>query len=374
MPIHNKSFRRGIDSSGGDAELKHAANRFRRFLYALAPLSLAAALILAPETTSAAAAEGLRLCGCVLIPSLFPFFVCVNLFSEFGLCEKLGQFLEPVMRPLFHVGGAGAAALALGLAGGYPAGAQAVETLYESGRVTKAEAEQLLKFCSNSGPAFIFGVLGGAVFQNEKAGLFLYLLHAAGAVLTGVVLRPPQLPAKSPPVPEKTDRGAGFSAAFTSSVRRAGSAILQVCMFVTIFSVVSRTLLAAFGPRLPQNALPLLIGSLELTAGAEALKSCAMPISLNLTCASFLLGFGGLSVYAQSQSILAGSGLKASLRAKLLQGLLSAALTLPAALLLFPEPAPSGAFQTKNAILLPICFFCLAFAFLTGGNRRGKRV
>jgi len=352
--------------------------RARRAAYALVPVSFAAALILIPETAAAAAADGLRLCGRVLIPSLFPFFVCSNLLVELGVCARLGRRMEPVMRPVFHVGGAGAAALALGLLGGYPAGAQAAEALYRSGRLSRREAGQLLKFCNNSGPAFFFGVLGSAVFRSPAAGLLLYGTHAAGAVLTGVVLRPRELPEKALPAGRDSPPEPGFSSAFTASVRRAGSAILQVCMFVIVFSVASRVLLRVLGPLLPAEAVPLAAGALELTAGADALRAAALPAPARLTCAAFLAGFGGLSVHAQTQAILDGSGLTACLRAKLLHGLLSAALTLPAALLLFPAALPAGSFAAQSAanaaLLLPGGVFCLVFYQLTGGNRRRNRV
>ena len=97
---------------------------------------------------------------------------------ELGLARYLGRLLEGVMRPLFHVSGACASAFALGFVGGYPVGAKTAINLYERGMCTRTEAERLLAFCNNSGPAFILGVVGAGIFASSTVGVALYLAHA----------------------------------------------------------------------------------------------------------------------------------------------------------------------------------------------------
>ena len=80
-----------------------------------------AALLIWSDTVRQAVQEGLALCAQSVIPSLFPFFVVSALLVSLGFAQFLGRPLEGFMRVLFHVGGNGAAALVLGLAGGYPA-------------------------------------------------------------------------------------------------------------------------------------------------------------------------------------------------------------------------------------------------------------
>ena len=123
-------------------------------------LAAFAALLRFPQEVSAAVTEGLRLSVSVLIPSLFPFFICVNLTSALGLTGVLARVFAPVMRRMFHVSGAGCTAVLCGAAGGYPSGAQCVAALYREGQLSRAEAEYLLLFCNNAGPAFLFGAVG----------------------------------------------------------------------------------------------------------------------------------------------------------------------------------------------------------------------
>ena len=120
----------------------------------------AAALLCYPQQAMEAARSGLLLCGNVIIPSLFPFFVLSALVVELGLAGALGRLLEPLMGVLFRVNGSCASAVALGFLGGYPVGARTAIELYRKGMCTKTEAQRLLAFCNNSGPAFILGVVG----------------------------------------------------------------------------------------------------------------------------------------------------------------------------------------------------------------------
>jgi len=60
--------------------------------------------------------EALRLCARTVIPSQFLFLVMSSLLVSLGFGELLAPRLEGLMYPLFHVDGAGASALILGLA------------------------------------------------------------------------------------------------------------------------------------------------------------------------------------------------------------------------------------------------------------------
>lgn len=117
-----------------------------RFLQALAIGACYVWLIVRPEDASLAAAGALSLCAKVIVPSLFPFFVCANLFCALHLTQPLERALSGVMQPVFGVPGSGAAALVVGLTGGYPSGAQTIAALYAAGSIDKKAPEGF--FCS----------------------------------------------------------------------------------------------------------------------------------------------------------------------------------------------------------------------------------
>ena len=331
----------------------------RDFLLGLALLCATLALLFYPKPAMDAARSGLQLCYNVIIPSLFPFFVLSSLVVELGLADYLGRLLEGIMRPLFHVGGACASAFALGFIGGYPVGAKTAISLYEKGMCTRTEAERLLAFCNNSGPAFILGVVGAGVFASSTVGILLYLAHALASICIGLLFRfyrageNRDAAARRRPAPQF--QAQRFSAAFTSAVKNAFLSTLNICAFVVFFTVVIQllirsgflpglaqalgTLLAPFGMT-PEWAQRLLTGALELSSGVSTLSEGGA-LGGRLAMAAFMLGWAGVSVHCQVLSFIGGSGLSVGtyLVGKLLHGGLSA-LFIALLVRLIPLTAP----------------------------------
>lgn len=299
------------------------------------PVLLLFALLLDSAESAQAARDALSLCAQTVIPSLFPFFVLSSLLISCGGSDLLACLLAPLMRPLFSLSGAGSAALALGLCGGYPVGARTAAELTASGALSREEGEQLLAFCNNAGPGFVLGICGGAVFRSPRIGAALYLIHVAAALFTGIAL------CRALPHPSRRERGrhgketaASFSSAFPAAVQSALSGTLNVCAFVVVFSVLSQLLLHLLPAVLPPLFRALLLGFLELTNGVTALPNSRMGF---LSCAA-MLAWGGLSIHFQTRSVLASSPLtgKYYLHGKIVQTLFSLLLALPALPILFP--------------------------------------
>lgn len=336
----------------------------RDLFLGLALLCATLALMLDPGASMQAARDGLALCYNVIIPSLFPFFVLSSLVVELGLAGYLGRLLEGVMRPLFNVNGACASAFALGFIGGYPVGAKTAINLYEKGMCTKTEAERLLAFCNNSGPAFILGVVGASVFADSRVGFLLCLVHAAASLLVGLVFRFYHAGSRTtdrPPVsPIAAQR---FSAAFTGAVKGSVTSTLNICAFVVCFTVLLRLcflsgLLPAMAGFLGRIFAPfgfteewarrLLTGLLELSSGVAALTGEGS-LTGRVSMAAFLLGWAGISVHCQVLSFLGESGLntRTYIGGKLLHGLFSAALT-GLALRVFPLEESVSAYLAQQ--------------------------
>ena len=305
---------------------------------------LGTGLVLWPEQAMGAMRDGIKLCGNVILPSLFPFFVLSSLVVELGMSRYLGKLLEPVMAPLFRVNGNCAAALALGFVGGYPVGAQTAIQIYENGQCSRTEAERMLAFCNNSGPAFILGVVGAGVFGSGAAGLLLYLTHLLASLLVGMLFRFYK-PGEGP----QTRRGRGpqfqaanFSKSFTKSVTGALCSTLNICAFILFFTVFLRILahagvLAGAARLLSALLTPLgmdqtwaerlLTGLVEVSSGVSSLTDGTL--SGRLSMAAFMLGWAGVSVHCQVMAFLGDSGLsiRTYVIGKLLHGALSASLT-----------------------------------------------
>ena len=364
------------------------------------------ALLVDPQSAMEAARSGLTLCGNVIIPSLFPFFVLSSLVVDLGLAGYLGRLLERVMRPLFRVNGACASALALGFIGGYPVGARTAISLYQSGMCSRTEAQRLLAFCNNSGPAFILGVVGAGVFASSRVGVLLCLAHALASVCVGVLFR-------FYPGDGKGRRGGGapaaprfqarrFTAVFTGAVKNSFLSTLNICAFVIFFTVVLQMLVTTGVLPGMARLLGLLLSPLGLTEEwARRLLTGLVEISSGvwtlagegtfrgrLTMAAFLLGWAGLSVHCQVLSFLGDSGLSARtyLAGKLLHGGLSA-LFVALLVRFLPLEAPvsdylaqqvadiaSAEFSTTLALSVVSAWLVFLLFFLTAAaSRRAPR-
>ena len=317
--------------------------QYRDVLLGIGLLWATAALVLWPEQAMEAMRDGIILCGNVILPSLFPFFVLSSLVVELGMSRYLGKLLEPVMAPLFRVNGNCATALALGFVGGYPVGARTAIQIYENGQCSPTEAERMLAFCNNSGPAFILGVVGAGVFGSGVAGLLLYLTHLMASLMVGVLFRFYK-PGEKPHT--RLSRGpqfqtASFPKAFTASVTGALQSTLNICAFVLFFTVFLRILahagvLQLLGGLLSALLSPLgmdqtwaerlLTGLVEVSSGVSSLTDGTL--SGRLSMAAFMLGWAGMSVHCQVLAFLGDSGLsvRTYVAGKLLHGGLSALL------------------------------------------------
>lgn len=332
-----------------------------------------------PQSTIIYAKSGLSLCIDVLIPSLFPFFVCSGLLIYSGFAGAVSGLFKPVMRPLFNVNGAGASAFLLGIISGYPLGASCACNLYDSGYLSKPECERLLAFCNNSGPLFILGSVGTAIFHSPKAGIILYTAHITAALLVGLIFRfykykdvkATDIPIYNP----NTDIGEVFRRSLQSSI----NSILTVCGAVIFFSVIANIMADFFSDGSPIKTLFISAG--EITSGINSIASLPLPISVKLTMAAACAGFAGLCVHLQVMGTVSGRGLslKPYIIGKCIHSALSALIT---AILLHFFPITktvfsfsyntalndklSGAFffGSLYAISGILIFLCITFLFL----------
>lgn len=291
----------------------------KKLVPVLSVLLFGAFLLLRPEAATGAVRGGLELCWRTVIPSLFPFFVVTSLLLQLGFAGILQGLAAPFMGPMFRLRGVCAMPLAAGLLGGYPTGAKTAADLWREGLLTRQEAELLLGFCNNCGPAFLLGYVGG-VLGSPRAGVWLYLIHTASALLTGMLLcrlcrdrGPAMLPCR---LPRQT---VSLPSALTGAVTGSFASTLNICAFVVLF----RVLAALLPPELPAWCL----GILEMVSGVAALT----PGRAGLAAAAAIVGWGGLSVHCQTMSVAGELSLRWHWAGKLLQAGLSAALALAAA-------------------------------------------
>ena len=310
----------------------------KQFFSYAAAMALFVLLVLYSAPARTGAVQGLELWSGLLVPSLLPYFAAAGLLTRLGFIDAVGRRLSGTGARLFGVSGTGCGIFLLGLSGGYPLGAAAVADAVRAGTLDRQEAERLLGFCDNTGPAFAVGALGAGVFRSAGWGLFLWGIHALTAVLLGLAgRRAGQADAAAPP--PARGKALSFPDALTAAVAAAVSALIGIGGYVVFFSALLGVTDALGFPHRAAEALAglsggdpaffraMFTGALELSSGIGDMA--ALPLTpASLALGAFLLGWGGLCVHLQAVSVTADAGLSLGgrLRGKLCHGLLSAAL------------------------------------------------
>lgn len=277
---------------------------------------VAVSLILYPQKFADGIKSGLLLLAGNIIPSLFPFMVLSSYIAQCPFTEFIARISEKPCNKLFKTNGYGVCAVILGMLGGYPIGAKTVAEFYQSGKITKNEAERLFNWCINPGPAFVITSVGSFMLSSFRSGLILYLSTLLSSFVIGVVMR--FLGDGSESVlcneaPKATKGG------FVNSVSVGSEAMLSVCGWVLTFSGLS--VLTDILVANPKYSL-LVKAILEVTTGCVN----AAENELSLPIISAILGFGGFAVIFQvgRYMYICGVQLKQLLCARIVNSALNA--------------------------------------------------
>ncbi len=259
------------------------------------------------EIAISSMSDGMRLCTSTVIPALFPFMVLSELLVSSGAAELVSRIFGRIFEKLFGIRREGCIAFLLGVVCGFPIGTKSAVSLYESGRISRAELEHLITFCNGPSSAFLISAVGVSLFSSHEFGVMLYCVEIISAIVIGVLGRVffshKKRDEKKTPVrvvkPEGKDSGLQ---SMVSAVTSSALSMLYVCAFVVFFSSVTGILrIYADAVRLPQALKTVLIGFFEMTGGVSAASS--LPTYCACLCSAAIVGWSGLSVHFQLVSL-----------------------------------------------------------------------
>ena len=307
-------------------------------------------LIIFSKSNILAVKTGLNLWINNVVPSLFPFFIAVNLLNNTYLPRLIGKIFDKTMKPLFNVPGIGAYALFMGIISGYPIGAKIVTDLRNKDLCTKEEGERLLTFTNNSGPLFILGTVGISLFRDTSIGLLLLTTHLLSCFTVAFVFRFWKSKKRIENIKEINNYSDIISLKdlgkiISTSIINAIKSVVLIGGFVVFFSIVLSVLnklfffnffLLLLRPTFntlninPNFIIPLISGIIELTTGVSLISNVpSVNLGINVIFTAFLLGFGGISILLQVWSIISNTdiSIKPYIIGKILQGIFASIYT-----------------------------------------------
>lgn len=322
---------------------------------ALAAASGAVLMVISPAAALESARKAVNLWMFTVLPSMFPFFFCTDLLIGSGAHVRLGSLFEKPARKLFGVPGVAGFVYISSILSGYPAGARVLGELHSQGQISGKNVREILTFCSTSGPLFLLGAVGAGMLHSAAAGYVILCAHYLGSLLTGLIMipgsalrrllfpaerrnrrevMPPRRRSFDADILRKPD-GAGrekrpesFPEMMTGTILSSFRSLIIIGGYIVVFMIVTDAAgkFAGILPAAGKTAGDVLTGCFEMTVGCSRAAVSDAGTDLKIILCTFFVSFGGLSVAAQSMSVLKNSGVSISyyLRFKLLQGLISA--------------------------------------------------
>lgn len=298
-------------------------------------------IILEPALCINSIYNGLSIWTKAVLPSLLPFMFFTKILTDLDFVGILTKKFSKITKLLFNAPSISAYIFCMSMISGYPVGAKLISEFYSAGVITSKQANKLTTFCSTSGPLFIIGSVGTAMFCNKQLGYVLFISHILSSILNGIIFRNFY----------KDNYEKTFDKTYTNlneilpnSMSSSITSVLIVGGYIAIFFMLI-DLINKFNLLSPLNNLFELIfsplgvdinasnaflnGLLEISKGCSGLANLNLPLTNLGTMASFLISFGGFSVFFQAITFLSKCKVKMGfyLLQKTTHAILSALIT-----------------------------------------------
>lgn len=283
----------------------------------LAYLILIIVVLTHPDDTFKYAYQGLYQWATRIVPTLFPFMMISSLMVYSGADMELGNLLNKMLKKLYKYSNYGLYAIFMGFFCGFPMGAKVVSDLYEQNKISKSEANTLIAFCNNIGPAYFMGIIIPILhkFGYSKTFPFIFGMYGIPAIY-GVIIG--LIYSKNPENHNflTQNTAVGLNKTNTNSLTPA-AIIKKSCIDNTQSLIILGgyiTFTNAF--RIFIDFIPVSVpvrdvmsAFIEITGGVQTIYAAALPQNTRIFWIMTALCFGGISCIMQTGSFLEKSGL-----------------------------------------------------------------
>lgn len=321
----------------------------RTVLLSTGALLLVVAVVVSPKDAFDASIQGLDIWWKIIFPAMLPFLMLSQMLTAFGFTHALGVLLGPLMQRWFRLPGKAGLAIAVGMCGGFPAGADTASRLAQDQQITAKQAGIVAAAAHFANPLMIILVIGAAFLHQPAAGYFLLIVHwVSGWIATMIGVRLLPVKSKSTRItisstdlesnkvasdPKKLTSashtaslkkrslwsqmmlaardaqerdGRGFGKLLGDTVSQAVQTLMMTGGYMIVFAVFVRLLTLYITPDTSVTFWPSL---LELHLGTYHLSQSPLTPVLLMSLLAAVLGWGGLCSLLQVSAVLKSAGL-----------------------------------------------------------------
>ncbi len=228
-----------------------------------------------------------------LVPSLFVEMVLMSLclrYEVFNLFKPITFFLKG----LINMDQSGLNLFFSCLFLGAPAGPVLVNQMVKENRITAQEARRIIYCISLATPSFIVITCGAIFLKSITLGFALWMIQIFICFLFLVVFRVPKIHL------EEIKNKDSFFIALKNSITHTGISLFYIggylMMVLTILNIITFSL--------PQISINILKSITEFSLATNMVSQLNLELSLKFILISAILGFNGLCVHLQTNSLV----------------------------------------------------------------------
>lgn len=235
-----------------------------------------------------------------IFPTLFPMFIISNLLIELNFHYYLGKYFKKIFYILFKTTPLSSFIFFMSMLTGFPSSSKFLEDLREKDLINDTDIEKILKFTFFSNPLFIIGMIGGILLKSKKLGIYIFIAHLLGNIVTGIIFR--------------NYKGDNTSINHNNYIKNTNNNLLLVLeksitnssliLMNVFFYFYFFLLIISISLHLDNIYSIFISGILEMTTGLKYLSILDISINIKVYLSTFFISFGGLSIHFQIFSIL----------------------------------------------------------------------
>lgn len=287
----------------------------KNFVFASMFTILFVILLIHAQDTKYYAFTGLDIWYQHMLPALLPFMILSGLMIDLKLDGYIIKPFKFVIRPLFQISDAGIYTLFMGFLCGFPMGAKIAAMEYKEGNISQKEAEYLLCFCNNFGPAYFFSFICNNIYSQKLMLTGIFVLYGL-PLLYGLFLRHSIYKSEDfcRQNAVRNNKKSKMGISIKNMITYTNSNIIKSLSQIGLlggYMILCNMLMSAVTAFI--NHLPFLISPdsakrletffycvLEISGGILSLKSLNLSETVSFVTAHAALAFNGLSCHLQA--------------------------------------------------------------------------